>query len=295
MAKSSYKIPVSIDRSRLDYKITLQAFQLKSKPLPIKILAYWAAVIFVTAWILVQSPLAAAPWFTRVLLLIWILAAAAFLGRQTKTGHLTFGMIVPLIEYLPSRNRKVMTRSNSKPFGFLSIVGIKEVQDSGIIRYVDGDVAQLYAVVGSASALLFESDRDAIVRRVDNFWRKAGTEATWAWLTTKESQRVFQQIAAVEYQNRALEHRDPELVALMEEKLDVLVKDVGGQFSSLHQYLLLRAPNMTKLAEAHKVLVAERSGSSLMLRRCELLGGTDSLEVLASLYQAPGQEKKGLI
>lgn len=291
MAKSSYKIPVSIDRSRLDHKITLQAFQLKSKPLSIKIILYWVLFVFVTAWVVLQSPLSAAPWIVLVLLVIWMTIVAAVLGKQTKTGDMKFMQLPALLEYIPTRKRKVMTRTNSKPYGFLSIVGIKDVEKSGIIRYVNGDVAQLYSVVGSASALLFEGDRNAIIRRVDNFHQKIDSGSSWCYLTTKESQRVFQQIAAIEHQNRELRHRDPELLALEQEKLDVLVNDVGGQFSSLHQYLLVRAASMKELKAAHRVLRAERENSSLMFRRCELLNGPDGLEVLRSVYQTPARDR----
>ncbi|MET3959849.1 hypothetical protein ABIE52_006784 [Rhodococcus sp. OAS809] len=295
MAKSSYKIPVSIDRSRLDHKITLQAFELKSKPLSIKIILYWLSFLFITAWIVLQSPLSGAPWIVLVMLVIWMSITAAVLGKQTKTGDMKFMQLPALLEYLPTRQRRVMTRLGSRPFGFSSIVGIKDIEASGIIRYVNGDVGQLYSVVGSASALLFESDRTAILRRVDNFYQKIDSGASWIFLTTKESQRVFQQIAAIEHQNRALRHRDPELLALEQEKLDVLVNDVGGQFSSLHQYLLVRAPGMKELKAAHRVLRSERENSSLMFRRCELLNGADALDVLRSVYQTPSTEKGGLI
>jgi hypothetical protein len=291
LAKSSYKIPVSIDRSRLDHKITLQAFQLKSKPLSIKIILYWVLFVFVTAWVVLQSPLSAAPWIVLVFLVIWMTVTAAVLGKQTKTGDMKFMQLPALLEYIPTRKRKVMTRTNSKPYGFLSIVGIKDVEASGIIRYVNGDVAQLYSIVGSASALLFEGDRNAIIRRVDNFHQKIDSGPSWCYMTTKESQRVFQQIAAIEHQNRELRHRDPELLALEQEKLDVLVNDVGGQFSSLHQYLLVRATSMKELKAAHRVLRAERENSSLMFRRCELLNGPDGLEVLRSVYQSPGKDR----
>ena len=291
MVKSAYKIPVSIDRSRLDHKITLQAFQLKSKPISIKSILYWVLFVFVTAWIVLQSPLSAAPWIVLVLLVIWMSITAAVLGKQTKTGDMKFMQIPALLDYIPTRKRRVMTRTNSKPYGFLSIVGIKDVEASGILRYVDGEVGQMYSVVGSASALLFEGDRNAIVRRVDSFHQKIDSGTSWCYLTTKESQRVFQQIAAFEHQNRSLRHRDPELLALEREKLDVLVNKVGGQFSSLHQYLLVRASNMKELKAAHRVLRAERENSSLMFRRCELLNGADALEVLRSVYRAPSKDK----
>ena len=55
---------------------------------------------------------------------------------------------------------------------------LKEITESDgrIITFIDGNVGQLYAIVGSASRLLFDRDRDRIMFRVDHFWRKAGVE-----------------------------------------------------------------------------------------------------------------------
>lgn len=292
MAKPSYKIPVSIDRSILDHRIVIRTKAINTKPIAIKTILYWTLVLFITGWVVMQSPLSAAPWFVLALLALWMLVTGAVMGRLNKTGEMVFTQVRPLLEYIPKRNRVIMTRRNSPPYGFLSIVGIKDVEASGIIRYVDGDYGQLYSVVGSASVLLFQNDREAIVRRVKTFWQKVDTESSLCFVTTKESQRVFQQVAAIEYQNRLLENRHPELIELEQEKLDVLIKDVGGQFSSLHQYLLVRSPSMKALTATHKVLAAERASSSLMLRRCELLSGADTLEVLSSIYQAPSPEQR---
>lgn len=286
MSKSSYKIPVSLDRSRLDHEIPIEAWQMRSRPIPVKVLLYWVVVIFAMMWILTQSPLSSAPWYLRVLLGLWILVAAGVLGRRNKTGEFTFMRVPALMAYAPSRNRKVVSRYNSKPYGFMTIVGIKEVHGNGLIDFIDGDVGQMYSVVGSASRLLFQVDREAIMRRVDSFYQKIDTDSSWIQITTKEPQRVFQQIAATERRNRALEYRDPGLDALLAEQARVLVEEVGGQFDSLHQYILVRSPNVKALRNAHKVLASEVGHSVLYLRRCELLDGAATLEVLAPIYRA---------
>lgn len=295
MAKQLYRIPVHLDRSKLDHEIPLEAWQMRSRPIPVKVLVFWAAVFFGVMIMVMRFPLFNdAAWYWKALLIIWGLLAGLFFGRITPTGEFVFQRLPALMAYLPPAARKVMTRKGSTPHGMVSIVGIKEVSDEGIITFIDGNVGQLYAIVGSASRLLFDRDRDRIMFRVDHFWRKAGVEPTWTFITSKEPQRVFQQVAAVERQNRDLQHRDPDLKALMQETVDVLTKQVGGQFDSVHQYLLVRTSNLKHLKVAYGVLLSERQSSSLFLRRCELLNGHDTLEVLGPIYRAEEREVSAL-
>lgn len=297
MAKTRYKVPISLDRSSLDHEITLEGKGMRLKPLPVKVLAYWFLAFVVIAWILVKSPFSGAPIWMLVLLGIWLVVVAVVMGKRTGTGEFTFMQLPALIQYLPPTSRKIMTRSNSRPFGFMSIVGIKEITPGGIIRFTDGDIGQLYSVVGSASRLLFDRDRDAIMDRVNGFYQKIDTECSWIQITTKESQRVYQQLAGVEVQNRALKYRDPDLDALLAEKFDVLkalTQGEVGEFESLHQYILVRGPNMKALKQAHKTLVSERSMSSLFLRRCELLKGEATLQVFSSFYRSHPAERAAL-
>ena len=65
MAKERYKIPTSIDRSHLDHEITLAAMDMRSKPIPIKVLLYWFAIFGVLVWTVLQSPLSGAGWGCR--------------------------------------------------------------------------------------------------------------------------------------------------------------------------------------------------------------------------------------
>jgi len=295
VAKKIYAIRVHLDRSKLDHEIALESWGMRSKPLPVKVLLFWICLLFGSAALVMQFPLVNdAEWYWKALLFIWCMVAGAILGRITPTGEFVYRRVVPLVAYLPKAARKVMARRGSKPYGFMSVVGIKEVSDSGIIKFLDGDVGQLYSVVGAASRLLFSRDRDRIMTRVDHFWRKAPAKPTWTFITTKEPQRVFQQVAAVERQNRALEHRDPDLRMLMQETVDVLTQQVGGQFDSVHQYMLVRAPSFADLKAAHNVVLSERQNSSLFLRRCELLDGKDTLDVLAPIYRNEAREVSGL-
>lgn len=285
MSKGRYRVPISLDRSTLDHEITLEGKGMRMRPLPVKVLMYWFLAFVMIAFILVKSPFSAAPVWMLFFLFVWMVAAVVVMGKRTKTNEFTFMQVPALIAYLPRPARKVMARRNSKPFGFMSIVGIKSISRTGIIYFVNGDVGQMYSVVGSASRLIFDSDRDAIMRRVDAFYRKVDDECSWIQITTKEPQRVFEQVAAVEQQNLALVYTDPDLRSLLEERLTVLTTQVADTFESLHQYLLVRGPRLKSLQNAHKSLVGERTHSSLFLRRCEILKGDATLKVLGSVYR----------
>jgi hypothetical protein len=147
-------------------------------------------------------------------------------------------------------------------------------------------VGQAYAVVGSASCLLFDQDRDAILNRNDRFYRKLEPGVEWVFITTKEPQRVHTQIATLEKRNRRLspDARDPELVALMDEQYQSLKSYVGASFFSIHQYLILIARNEEDLRKAHNLLDAEAGDSSLMFKEVTMLTYDETIDLLATHY-----------
>ncbi len=138
-------------------------------------------------------------------------------------------------------------------------------------------------MVGTASYLLFEADRQAILDRVDAFWRKLETSCEWITVTTKEPQRVHHQLAAAEQRKRALTARDPDLAALQREQYAILGQQAGR--ASIHQYLVLRGTSADALRRAEQLLHAEVEGSALMLKEATALGREETLAMLASLYQ----------
>jgi hypothetical protein len=282
--KSVYKIPTSLNRSFLDHEVTLSGGGFQAKPLPMKVLLFWAASILTLFWVTGSSFVASADWWIIVLVVIWWLLATAFLGQYSKTKEMKYMSVPALLAYVPLAARRVLTRKSSNPSAFYSVVGIDDISETGLITYADGTYGQGYLVVGSASILLFEEDRKAILNRVDSYWRKVDTTCEYNTVTTKEPQRVYHQIANLERRNLALDVRDPELKELMDEQYDILKDYVGKQFKSIHQYLLLKADNMEALRRAHTLLQSEVEGSSLMIKGCTMLNGAEVTEMFAVLY-----------
>lgn len=284
MAKDHYRIPVSIDRSFLDHEIVISGGGWRIPPMPIKQLLFYGGSVLVLFWLLSNSWLRQAGWALDIVVVIWWLAATVFFGSLTRTNEMRFRSLPAVLAYLPRRARNVLTRSTSNPGDFYSIVGIDSISDNGLIAFSDGTFGQGYTVVGSASILLFDEDRSAILDRVDSYWRKSELHCEHIFLTTKESQRIYHQVANLERRNQALEHRDPDLVELMNEQYDILTEWVGGKFQSIHQYLILKGDTRDALKRGHNILQAEIAGSPLMIKECVLLDRDEVQRVLRSCF-----------
>ena len=150
------------------------------------------------------------------------------------------------------------------------------------MTFTDGRLGHVYQVVGSASVLLFESDRSAILDRVDAFYRKIDTTTEWIFLTLKRAQRVETQLDHVERWARR-HSGDAQLSALLETRRSLLAGEVGD-FLSIQQYLVLRSDNAEALHKAHALVITEAAESPLMLRTVEPLGCERALGVLAELF-----------
>lgn len=283
--KQVYKIPTSLNRSFLDHEVSLSGGGFQAKPLPMKVMLFWAGSILLLFWVASSTFVADASWYLILFVVIWWLLATAFFGAYSKTKEMKFMSVPALLAYLPVSARRVLTRKSTNPSAFYSVVGIDSISNNGLIKYADGTYAQAYLVVGSASVLLFDEDRRSILNRVESFWRKVDTNCEIILVTTKEPQRVYQQVANLDRRNLALEIRDPELRELMDEQFDILNDYVGTQFKSIHQYMILKGDNLEALRRAHSVLQAEVEGSSLMIKGCTMLTGPEATEMFTVMYK----------
>ncbi|WP_026820749.1 hypothetical protein [Arthrobacter castelli] len=285
MAKEVFKMPSSLNRSFLDHEITLTGGGWQAKPSPIKQLLFLTGGILVTIWFVSSTFVAHASIGIIVLFVIWSLAMVFYLGGLTKTKELRLMTVPALLSYLPARARKMVARRSSDPSEFASIVGINSIEEDGRIDFSDGSVGQLYLIVGSASHLLFDEDRRGILNRVDAFWRKVQTSCEYIFITTKEPQRIHHQVANLEQRNRELQVRDPDLLELQDEQYDILTEHVGGKFTSIHQYVLLKGVSADGLRQGQMILQSEAEGSSLMVKEITMLDREETRQTLRVFYQ----------
>lgn len=283
--KDAYKVPSSLSRSFLDHEIALAGSGLSLSPMPLKQLLFYLGGLLVLLWSSTSTFIAAAGGWPVFFFVVWGLWVVFFLGSLTRTRELRIRTVPAFWDYLPRAARRVTCRRTSDPGGFASIAGIDGVDEDGLISFADGSLGQGYLVVGSASYLLFAEDRTAILNRVDAFWRKVDTTCEYIFVTMREPQRVHRQIAHLERRRRALPVADRELLELQEEQYDILTGYVGGRFTSLHQYLILKATTTDALRRGHQLLRAEVEGSRLMIKSAAVLDQGETYRMLRVFYQ----------
>lgn len=296
MAKKSYHWRYSLDASRLDVSLAFKSSNgVGIRPVPVRLVLAVIASGLLCFWIVQVSPLMSmGPAWVAGFVLFWIVASCVLL-KPDKSGHLAFEQLPVLVDYAPKSARRVYTRSTSPAWGALNVIGVASVDpDSGMITFSDDSVGYLYRVVGSASTLLFESDRNAIIDRVDAFYRSMKCDYEFTFITTREAQKVKRQVAAMDKRIAMLE-RDPELKELAElarSERDVLAKKIGREFKSMHQYLLIRSQTVEGLQMGRSMFQSEVESSQYMFKRAQALFDADDegnmtwelTDVLRSIY-----------
>lgn len=286
MMKESYRIPADLDSNYGDMEIALQTKDgMGLKPLPIKVILSYIGSLVVLFWLCTHSFIGNGSLFQIILFCLLWLGLTFVLTSYDTTRRMKVQMIPTLLDYIPKANRNVIVRKNRPANDFLNIVKVKKINENGLIEYGDDTYAYLYRITGSASILLFEDDKEAIVSRVDSFFRKIGTNCDVNFITVKEPQQVYRQIAALKRKYDKLSLKDPELVSIAEDQFDTLQNYVGSSFKSIHQYLLLKADNREALTQNKNILQAEIENSTRMFKQCVPLYEEDINAFLASIYR----------
>lgn len=285
--KDSYKIPASLADGYGSMEIALSTKDGSvARIFQVKIILAAIVSLFGFFICLTRTFIAGGTVGQKIVFTILWLAWSILLIKIDKTNRMNVQKIITLLSYVPKKARYVFTRKSSKVSGFYGISNISDIGDKGLIHFNDDTYGYLYRVVGSASILLFEGDKKAIISRVDSFYRKQDTNVEIIFMTSKESQKVFRQLANLQEMYDKLEIKNPELQDLMEEQFAILKNEVGGSYKSVHQYLFLKADNKESLTRAKNVLQSEIENSALMIKQCvPLIYKEDIYEVFASVFK----------
>ena len=287
MAKKSYRVPYTLAQSYADMTVSLNTKDGSvGKVLPMLVIFTYVTSIL-TCLIVVSKTYIGEYGNTLQLILFIILWAAltVVLAKFDGTRRMNMQRVLTLINYLPNRARHVYTRTTRSAIPFYNIVGIDKIEQDGLVWYNDNTFGYFYRVVGSASILLFESDQEAILNRVDNFFKKWQTDSEVIFITAKEGQKIYRQLANLQKRYENLQNDDPDLRDLAEEQFRILRDYVGKEFKSIHQYMVIKSANKEALRVANNILQSEVENSSLFIKQCVPLEKDDTLEVLRSIYQ----------
>lgn len=287
--KNRYRIPASLDTTHFDMEIALQTKEgLGLKPMPLRsLLVYVFGVIGFVALIAASfSPISAMGVGTKILFGIVWFAFIFFCGKQDKAKQMQIELIPVLLSYLSKVNRVVLTRHINSAGPFYSVVGIDSIDESGrVVKYVDGTYGIWYSVVGSASILLFPEDRDSILLKVDDFYKKIGPDCELIFMTAKEPQKVSRQKAHIIAQYKHKEYSDPDIDKLVKEQFNALNNYVGKEFKSLHQYMIVKGDSLESLAVIDNIIRSECERSNLVFKSVVPLDKDDIEKALMTIYK----------
>lgn len=281
---------MGLDATHFDMEIALASNDgVGLKPLPIKVILFYLASGLLCFYVASRPPVATGSILQIILFVLLWVGLTIVLAMFDGTKRMQVQLIPTVLNYLPKHSRKVFTRSSSKANDFYGIVGIDDInKDTGLVSYSDGTFGYWFRVVGSASVLLFDDDRDAILDRVDSFYQKIGTDYEILFLTCKSAQKVYRQAANLQRKVDRLDSDDAELMALANEQFRTLKSLARGDSKAIHQYMVLKGDNKEALVHARNVLQSEVENSARMIKQCTALFYDDIIDVLKSVYGSGG-------
>lgn len=288
MAKKNYKIPTSLDATYFDME-----FNLKSKngvginhPVSAKVIIFSLLSMFGWFYLTFQTFIGQGSVLVAVGFSITWLIMSFLLIKQDKSKRMGLELVLTMINYLPKSNRNVSTRLADNVMPLKQITNIDKVdEEDGMIHFLDGYVGHVYHIVGSASTLMFDHDKKIILRKVDSFYRKLPVGIDVIYDTVYEGHSVHEQLATVREDAKNLRLKSKGLQALLKERHDILkyAIDDNKDLASLHQYLVVRAPNGEGLREFENLLVGDIEGEGLMFRLAWTLDYEDTVRYLNSI------------
>ena len=289
MAKESYKIRASLDRSRIDRNISIPI----SEDMGVKSL-YLGSLLFGIGGVLSLMAIMSYTFMKNASLpvksffSVFYLLMVGFCAYYTKFKELAIVQVKDFLEYIPRRSRIVKTGFGGDIKNFASITGITNFdKKTGIVQFYDGGYGVVYSVVGSASRLLFEKDQNLILDAVNNFYTKLPFNVEMITFTTKEAQKVYAQAYYLEERYKKLKAfgGDDELLELLEEEYDILKNHVGKEYMSIHQYVMLRADNAPQLKAQLPLFERAMLSSQLVFKSVERLDSKDVQKLLGGVYK----------
>lgn len=283
----SYKIPDTLSKDYLDTEIVLSSRKgVAIKPLPVKVIFGFVGGILGAWWMINSKFMSPAPLWDKALFILVLGAMLSMLLWPDRTGKSRYVLLPALIEYMQKQNREVYVRRNLPVNNFVHISNIKQIYpEKGLIMFADGGYGYAYNVVGNASVLLFEEDKNAILDRVDNFYRKMKTDYELIYLTAKEPQHIDVQLYNMRRRFKKLDIKTKDLTAVANMEYRILHDEVGEQFRSIHQYLIIRANNPEALTLGKNMLMAECNSSRFMFKEADALFDDDLIKMLGGIFQ----------
>lgn len=285
MAKQTYKIPTSIDASVLDQEVNLVSND-NAQVQPVKVRTIVLILVsFILGAVLLYKFLWLAGFVTKAVFFVSWVSMTMLLMTRDKTGEEGFLRVQALFSYLDPANRRTVTRRSASIKQLFKLLNIRDINEEGVISFNDGTVGLIYSAVGNASALLFENDQRTILDSADVFYQTLDTKHEIITITSKSSQNVDLQIAAMNARYKRRNFDSPELIGLLKTSQDALKHDVGDRFKSINQAIILKTDSMESLLKGNDIIIDEYESTGHVFKSLTRLDTeTDIIRELRIVY-----------
>ena len=274
--KDRYKIPTSLDVSYFDME-----FNLKSKngvginqPITAKVILFTLMALMLWFYIIFQTFIGSGGIVNIVLFTLSYAVLAIIMIKADRTRRTGLELILSAINYIPKKGRYLPVRMSDSVYPLQNLANLETIEpEDGRIIFKDKGIGHIYHVVGTASALMFDGDKQRIIEKVDSFYRKLPTDVEIMYDTVYEGHDVAEQIANVKSDRRNLNANSRGLNILLKEQHDILKYAINDQSGlvSLHQYLIVRAESEAALREFENLLIGDVENEGLMFRLAKTL------------------------
>jgi len=289
LAKKQYKIPTSLDVTYFDMEFNLKTKNGLgvNKPVTAKVVIGVLLAVFGWFYIVFQTFIRHGGLGTIIgFTIVWIVFSVLLI-KADKTRRMGLELVFSLINYLPKMGRYVPTRLSDNVYPLQKLYNIAAIDpEDGLIHFADKHIGYVYHVVGSASSLMFEMDKRMILNKVDAFYRKLPVDVEVIYDTVYEGHVVDEQIASVAEDRKRLSVDSPGLKALLDEQHEVLDRAINNHrgLTSLHQYMIVRAPNEELLKEFENLVIGDVESEGLMFRLVRTLSYDEVVRYLKDFF-----------
>lgn len=269
--RRSFAIRSGLNETMLDTVVPLSfggsEFKLK-KELTVRTMLFLLTEVIVFFFICFQTPLVRGGILPNI---IWITGYWWFgwlIARPTPTGLLGYTYFLAALKYFNPDFRKLPTRVYQLSAPAVEFVGIATdgIDEDGNIYFANGDIGQIYELTGNASFMIFEEDKIRVLNDARVFYRGINPLTTITYDTVSSPQRVDNQLKVKQWQIDNLTLKQSNLLSLLQREKKALNEVVGKQFTTLHQYMVVRSVNLNELRVFVKWLTLAANSDSLFLK-----------------------------
>lgn len=197
------------------------------------------------------------------------------LSMPTPSKELGYAYVADFGKYFNKYLQNVSTRNFSS---VVPVENLLDIQDDGIdpngqITFANGDVGEIFELVGNASEMIFLSDLEQVLHDTRVFYRNVRPLTTLTIDTVSRPQRVLPQLMAKEHQIKNLSPvlQKSGIKQLLEYEGEVLQNYVGTTFTTWRQFMIVRSVNSDELDSFNEWLASRLNSQSSFLKSARLL------------------------